>query len=111
MVRQEILARDFRDSEGKKCINKTGGTSVVPQKGNPQMKGKNRWFKFNGKTVAAVIVSIGVLLTPLSIKYLAAKGSVFYERVETKAETRTTLRIGGEVNGFKLEGELPPAKP
>lgn len=84
---------------------------MVPQKGSPQMKGKNQWFKSNGKAIAAVIVSIGVLLTPLSVKYLAAKGSVFYERVETRAETRTTLRIGGEVSGFKLEGELPPAKP
>lgn len=71
------------------------------------MKGKNRWFRFNGKSVAAVIVSIAVLLTPLSIKYFGGKGTVFYEHVETPAEKRTTFRIDGQVSGFKLDGELP----
>lgn len=86
---------------------------MVPQKGNPSMKGHKRWFEFNGKSVATVILSIGVVLTPLSIWYFGAKGSVFYEHVETPAEKRTTFRIDGKVSGFKLEGEVPasPQKP
>lgn len=76
------------------------------------MKGKKPWFKqFNAKSVALVIIALGVLLTPLSLKLLRVKGTLFYERVQTPQETRTTLQLGADFDHLRIEGELPEETP
>jgi hypothetical protein len=71
---------------------------------------RKTWIRDTGKAAATVIAAVAALLIGGSVIGFIAKGGFLYERTESGG-ARTTIRIGGEVSCFKLEGALPPAKP
>lgn len=71
---------------------------------------RKTWIRDTGKATATVIAAVAALLIGSSVIGFIAKGGFLYERTESGG-ARTTIRIGGEVQAVKAEGEFSPAKP
>lgn len=72
---------------------------------------RSTWIPDTGKAVKGIIGAVAALLIVSSVIGFVAKGGFLYERIESSG-TKTTIRVGGEVQAVKAEGELsPPVKP
>lgn len=71
------------------------------------MSWRNTWIPDTGRAVRGIVIALGALFVVCSVIGFAARGGFLYERVEPSG-TKTTLRIGGEVQAIKAEGEFSP---